>query len=275
MRRAHNKGRSISQRERMVNRSAARRLSRKPTAQVPVAATCGGGNTAAQQTLQDLGCSELFLDPRRRMPRKVSLEYGNDCGSVSKCHQPRCVSLEFDNSSMSSGGALMPRRVSLKYDQRAEDEESCRVLRRRGSLDYSVGTSCLPRRGSMGIASAHDHNPDGTCRDKTSRRRASCGRNQTYFTDTSTGNGRRGSGCSGCTPPRQNSNNSKDTRISRRSSIAHIPRKQIKNGTNNKDSSTSPKRTSQGSVLGGHRLRLQNVGAVEYLTRESMVGRSA
>jgi hypothetical protein len=315
MPRTHCKTKTVSQRERMVTRSASRRLSRQHPAQPQ---SQNHATQSAYLTLQDLGCSDLFSDPRCRVPRRVSLEYGNDGhDSVASCRQPRTVCLEFDNSSMSNNNGLVPRRVSIKYDQRcqADDDPNGRVLTRRGSLDFSVGTSCLPRRASLGKSSAHSQVQQHQHQQEAERsfqhsRRASCsgGYEANYY---SAPNSRRCSLGSSVIPQRQYSDNSLNTRISRRSSIAHIPRNQIKNAT--VSSEVSPKartimaecrRLSMKHVgavettnitaerrrlslkhvgameattimAGRRRLSLKHVGAVEYLTRDTLVGRSA
>jgi hypothetical protein len=331
MRSVHSKSRTLSsQRERLVTRSASRRLNRQHPAQPTLASH--DAKAGAYQTLEDLGCAELFLHPHCRMPRRISLEYGNDCqGSVASCRQPTTVCLEFDNSSVSNAG--LPRRVSIKYDQRrhADDDQSGRVLRRRGSLDFSVGTSCLPRRASLGKSSVHSQVQHQSQQEAqhSSRRRASC--RGGYEVNHSAQKSRRGS-LGNCTPPRQSSDKSSNTRISRRSSIAHIPRSQIKStavsevgpkaigGCEANYSSSISRRGSLGNCIpprqssdnslytrlshrlslshiprsqmknttvpeagpmataiktGRRRLSLKHVGAVEYLTRDTLFGRSA
>ena len=329
--RRHSKSRQ-SQRERMVTRSVSRRLSRKHPAQVEVvrrqstATGCRGCHgheegheeMAIKQTLQDLGCSELILDPtRQRVPRRVSMEYNNnDAGTVSSSHRPRSVCVDFgDGSSVgtftsrrtAASRTMRPKRVSIGYVQRerTENEETgeTRVLLRRGSLDFSVGTSTLPRRGSVGKGSMQC-TPELHCRqhcpaniamprrnscgkqlafdnanklkNATQRRRASMGaiplRN---LSDSSSGrwgdrdedeDRSRASSRAPRRTPSGDSDKSLSSRrssiggsdkslFSRRSSIAHIPRKQI----------GKPK----------HRLSLKHVGNVEYLTRDSLVGRTA
>ena len=281
--RRHSKSRS-SHRERMVTRSASRRLSRKHPAQVEVlrrksTASCGccEGELAMKQTLQDLGCSELILDPaRQRMPRRVSLEYGS-CGSVFSSRKPKSVSLEFGDESSRGGHSRsrMPRKISIEYVQR-EQLGSKQILRRRGSLDFSVGTSTLPRRGSSGKDSVHkqQHEPrrnslgrhtalggelarEQAQKNAMKPRRASMGGVFLRRSSLSSSSGRWGDrNEEGHPVARQPSENSKTPPVSRRSSIAHIPRKQI------------------GQPI-GHRLSIKHVGKVEYLTRDALVGRSA
>ena len=114
-------------------------------------AACDG--KAVQQILEDLGCSSLLVESRlqgQRAPRRVSLEYAS-CGSID-ARRPKSISLDFGEGSSTEGSfsrTRMPRRVSIGYDQE-QRLGSKQTIRRRGSLDYSVRTSALPRRGSLG-----------------------------------------------------------------------------------------------------------------------------
>lgn len=219
----------------------------------------------------------LILDPtRQRMPRRVSLEYGSS-GSVFSSNKPKSVSLEFgcdDSTVAGRSRSRMPKRVSMEYVQRKHISPK-RVLTRRGSLDFSVGTSTLPRRGSLGKDNANQQ------QHQHEQRRKSIGRQelarQDYMKSATTkprrasmGGAflRRSSLCSissaassaarwGEKPDtgvlRHSSDNTLTTLASgRRSSIAHIPRKKL-----------------------GHRLSIKHVNSVEYLTRETLVGRVA
>ncbi|CAB9523390.1 expressed unknown protein [Seminavis robusta] len=153
-------------------------------------------NNSHYKALQDLAAAASdLLDSRSRLPSRVSLEYDNDDGSTiqEKSRVPRRVSLQFStgsiggqssssfrNNNRRNSGGRMPRRVSLEFQQSCVspgrgggDEEdsffSPPMLQRRGSLDFSVRTSCLPRRQSK-------PNPeDCTSSHKKYQRRASTG----------------------------------------------------------------------------------------------------
>lgn len=346
-RRRHSKSRS-SYRERMVTRSVSRRLSRKHPAQVEVvrrastATGCRGCHdhegheeTAMKQTLQDLGCSELILDPtRQRVPRRVSMEYNNhDAGTVSSSHRPRSVCVDFgDTSSMgtltsrrtAASRTMRPKRVSIGYVQReqTENEETGqrRVLSRRGSLDFSVGTSTLPRRGSVGKGTmqctpelhCHQHCPANiamprrnSCsrqmalsnanmmKNATQRRRASMGAVPPMRNHSDSSSGRWGdrneededrSRASSRTPRRTPSGDSDKSLTSRRSSLGGGSDKSLfsrRSSIGGSDKSLFSRRTSIAHIprkqIGKpqHRLSIKHVGNVEYLTRDSLVGRTA
>jgi hypothetical protein len=114
-------------------------------------------------SLRDLVAAD-FIDNRRieRMPGPVALENDDDRSSNSSIIHRR-VSVQFSvasgggNSAASYGSksnSRAPRKVSLAFHQPCasvdEDNEGVAlpVIERRGSLDYSVRTSCLPRRSS-------------------------------------------------------------------------------------------------------------------------------
>ncbi|CAB9508840.1 expressed unknown protein [Seminavis robusta] len=151
------------------------------------------------QTMQDLGCPrQLFIqNTTQRMPRRVSLEYGDGStpqatpsNSPGHSYQPKSISLDFGKLSRSNSigsktarasfrrqehasSFRMPRRVSIEYHQtttmgsNSETHstenvvQSSKVLIRRGSLDFSVGTSNLPRRRSSSTGAAAANSQQG------------------------------------------------------------------------------------------------------------------
>lgn len=329
MPRRHSKSRQ-SQRERLVERSASRRMSRKHPCQARATRRqsyhCSSNPSdfqddsnrsfsgALHQTLQDLGCAG-FIDSTRT-PRRLSIEYGT---GDPQNGQPMCVSLEFGSNSkrrnscssaaVACGAAAMPRRVSIQYQQiyhsnseptlasKAGDDHSRsgspqRVVSRRGSLDFSVGTSTLPRRNSMrhesAAAAAQQHqrhcrhnersnersSPKRSVKNKSNSfripRRSSCGAGfNATTTITNHAQDNTNSLLKGLSslPPRTFSGSSGGAdatpRQPRRSSLAHIPRK---------TQTLSPIPTS---IRHQHRLSIKNVGSVGYLTRDTLVGRCA